>query len=182
MKYMLLIYNDPAKQPEYGTPAFDEMIAGFFAFNERAKADGVLLDGEALQNVETATSLRVRAGKVETIDGPFAETREHLGGYYVLDVPDLDAAMTYAALIPTAQYGTIELRPLMDYNPTGCRYTQRRHESHCRTEGDRRRNAASAGAAFVRFDYPTWRFSTRRRCVARRGGVSPWTLGSGRHS
>jgi hypothetical protein len=67
--------------------------------------------------IDTATSVRVRGGKVETMDGPFAETREHLGGYYVLDVPDLDTALRYAALIPVAQFGTIEVRPLMDYNP-----------------------------------------------------------------
>jgi hypothetical protein len=83
------------------------------------KADGVLRGGEGLQGVETATSLRIKAGKVETMDGPFAETREHLGGYYVIDVPDLDAALTYAALIPSARYGTIEVRPLLDYNPAG---------------------------------------------------------------
>jgi hypothetical protein len=119
MQYMLLIYNDPAREPAYGTPAFAEMMGGFFALNERMKADGVLRGGEGLQGVETATSLRIKAGRVETMDGPFAETREHLGGYYVIDVPDLDAALTYAALIPAAQFGTIEVRPLMDYNPAG---------------------------------------------------------------
>jgi hypothetical protein len=119
MQYMLLIYNDPAREPAYGTPAFQEMMAGFFALNERMNADGVLRSGEGLQGVETATSLRIKSGKVETMDGPFAETREHLGGYYVIDVPDLDAALKYAALIPAAQFGTIEVRPLMDYNPAG---------------------------------------------------------------
>ena len=117
MQYMLLIYNDPALEPAYGTPAFNEMMGSFFAANERMKADGVLRSGEGLQGVETATSLRIKSGKVETMDGPFAETREHLGGYYVIDVPDLDAALTYAALIPSAHFGTIEVRPLMDYNP-----------------------------------------------------------------
>jgi hypothetical protein len=117
MQYMLLIYNDPALEPAYGTPAFKEMMGGFFAANERMRADGVLLSGEGLQGVETATTLRIKDGKVETMDGPFAETREHLGGYYVIDVPDLDAALTYAALIPSAHFGTIEVRPLMDYNP-----------------------------------------------------------------
>jgi hypothetical protein len=63
--------------------------------------------------------LRIKSGKVETMDGPFAETREHLGGYYVIDVPDLDAALTYAALIPSAHFGAIEVRPVMDYNPAG---------------------------------------------------------------
>ena len=117
MQYMLLIYNNPALEPAYGTPEFNEMMGGFFAANERMKADGVLRSGEGLQGVETATSLRIKSGKVETMDGPFAETREHLGGYYVIDVPDLDAALKYAALIPSAHFGTIEVRPLMDYNP-----------------------------------------------------------------
>jgi len=116
MQYMLLIYNDPALEPAYGTPEFNDMMGGFFALNERMKVDGVLHSGEGLQGVETATSLRIKSGKVETMDGPFAETREHLGGYYVIDVPDLDAALTYAALVPSAHFGTIEVRPLMDYN------------------------------------------------------------------
>lgn len=119
MQYMLLIYNDPAREPPYGTPEFTAMMGGFFALNERMKADGVLRGGEGLQGVETATSLRIKGGKVETMDGPFAETREHLGGFYLIDVPDLDAALTYAALIPSAHFGTIEVRPLMDYNPAG---------------------------------------------------------------
>lgn len=117
MQYMLLIYNAPDAEPTYGTPEFQAMMAGFAAFNEKAGSDGVLRSGEGLRGVDTATSLRMRGGKVETMDGPFAETREHLGGYYVLDVPDLDTALRYAALIPVAAFGTIEVRPLMDYNP-----------------------------------------------------------------
>jgi hypothetical protein len=119
MKYMLLMYNDPAVEPAYGTPEFEAMMGGFFAANEKMLADGVLLGGEGLQGVETATSLRIKSGKVETMDGPFAETREHLGGYYVIDVEDLDAALKYAAIIPSAAFGTVEIRPLMDYNPAG---------------------------------------------------------------
>lgn len=119
MKYMLLIYNDPNREPDFGTPEFEAMMAGFMAANEQMRKDGVLCDGEALQSIETATSLRIRSNKVETMDGPFAETREHLGGYYVVDVADLDAALQYAALIPAATFGTIEVRPLMDYAPAG---------------------------------------------------------------
>ena len=119
MQYMLLIYSDPAREPAYGTPEFQTMMSGYFALNEKMKADGTLVSGEGLKGVETATSLRVKAGKVETMDGPFAETREHLGGFYVVEVPDLDAALTYATMIPTAHYGTVEVRPLMDYNPAG---------------------------------------------------------------
>ena len=119
MKYMALIYGDPSKEPAYGTPEFQKMMGDYFAFNERLKADGIDFSGEGLQGIETATSLRLRGGKVETMDGPFAETKEHLGGYYVFDLPNLDAALRYAAMIPTAAYGTIEIRPLLDYNPSG---------------------------------------------------------------
>jgi hypothetical protein len=116
---MLLIYTNPTMEPSYGTPEFDAMMGGFFALNEQMKADGTMIGGEALKGVETATSLRIKSGKVETMDGPFAETREYLGGYYIVDVPDLDAALKYAAMVPSAAYGTVEVRPLMDYNPAG---------------------------------------------------------------
>lgn len=119
MQYMLLIYSNPAQEPAYGTPEFEKMMGGYFALNERMKADGVLRGGEGLQGIETATSLRLRGGKVETMDGPFAETKEHLGGYYIVDVPDLDAALRYAEMVPSAAFGTIEVRPLMNYNPAG---------------------------------------------------------------
>jgi hypothetical protein len=117
MKYMMLIYSDPAREPQYGTPEFAAMMKGYFDLNEVMKADGTLRGGEGLQGVETATSVRIKGGRVETMDGPFAETREHLGGYYIVDVPDLDAVLRYAAMIPSAGFGTIEVRPLMDYNP-----------------------------------------------------------------
>jgi len=119
MQYMLLIYGAPEVEPQYGTPAFKEMMAGYAAASARMVEDGVMRSGEGLQGVETATTLRIRDGKVETMDGPFATTKEHLGGYYVIDVPNLDVALKYAALIPSALYGTIEVRPLMDYNPAG---------------------------------------------------------------
>lgn len=116
MQYMALIYSDPSLEPAYGTPEFDTMMQGYFALNETLKAAGVYVSGEGLQDIDTATSVRVRGGKVETMDGPFAETKERLGGFFVIDVPDLDAALHYAAMIPSAAYGTVEVRPLMDYN------------------------------------------------------------------
>jgi hypothetical protein len=116
MQYLLLIYGDPAVEPQYGTPAFDEMMAGYKAFSERLVAAGAMRGGDALQGIETATSVRVRGGKTETMDGPFAETKEHLGGYYVIDVPDLDTALKYAAMIPSASYGTVEVRPVMVFS------------------------------------------------------------------
>ncbi len=119
MQYMLLIYGAPDAEPQYGTPEFATMMAGYGTLSATLNADGVMRSGEGLKGVETATSLRVRGGKVETMDGPFATTKEHLGGYYVIDVPDLDAALKYAAMVPSARYGTVEVRPLMDYNPAG---------------------------------------------------------------
>ena len=119
MKYMILLYGHPSVEPQYGTPAFDAMMAGFGAASAKLAADGVLESGEGLQGVETATTLRLRGGKFEKMDGPFAETKEHLGGYYVIDVPDLDAALRYAELMPVAEWGSVEVRPLMDYNPAG---------------------------------------------------------------
>jgi hypothetical protein len=119
MQYMLLIYGAPEVEPQYGTPEFGAMMAGYSAFTQLLKDDGVMRGGEGLKGVETATSLRVRDGKVETMDGPFATTKEHLGGFYVIEVPDLDSALKYAAMIPSANYGTVEIRPVMDYNPAG---------------------------------------------------------------
>ena len=116
MKYMALIYSAPGAGPQYGTPEFEAMMKGYFAANEAFKAAGVHVAGDALDGVETATSLRIRDGKTETMDGPFAETKETLGGFYIFDCDNLDEALKYAAMIPTAEYGTVEVRPLMVFN------------------------------------------------------------------
>jgi hypothetical protein len=113
MQYIALIYGDPDLTPKHGTPEAEEMMKGYFAANEVYKRDGVFIAGEPLQGVETATSLRIRSGKTETMDGPFAETKERLGGFYIFDCDDLDAALRYAALIPGAKYGTVEVRPIL---------------------------------------------------------------------
>ncbi len=115
MQYLALIYAAPDAGPVYGTPEFKTMMDGYFALNTELKTRGAWLGGEGLKPVETATSVRLVSGKVETMDGPFAETKEHLGGYYLIDVPDLDSAVKVAAMIPGAAYGTIELRPVMTY-------------------------------------------------------------------
>ena len=115
MKYMALIYSAENAGPQYGTDEFDKMIADYMSITETFKNDGVLVSGDGLQDVNTATTLSIREGKTETIDGPFAETKEQLGGYYLFDCENLDQALKYAAMIPTAKYGRIEIRPLMDY-------------------------------------------------------------------
>lgn len=113
MKYLLTLYAAPGAEPAPGTADFDAMMGEYMALGQGIPGVATFLGGEGLQPVETATTLRKRAGKVETMDGPFAETREHLGGYYIIDCPDLDTALHWAAQIPGAQYGTVEVRPLV---------------------------------------------------------------------
>jgi hypothetical protein len=112
MHYLILIYADPAREPAYGTPEFDAWFTGFTSLNEKLKADGVMRGGDGLHGNETAKSLRQVAGAIETMDGPFAETKEHLGGFYVIDAPDMDTALTYAAMVPSVAFGTVEVRPM----------------------------------------------------------------------
>jgi len=114
MKYMLLMYADESKAPK--TPE-EQQAAGpaWYAFGKEAEAAGVLLSSNGLSSVTDATTVRVRDGKTLTTDGPFAETHEQLGGCYLFDCKDLDEAVRWAAKIPTAKYGSIEVRPLWVY-------------------------------------------------------------------
>jgi hypothetical protein len=116
MKYLALIYGDPAAEPQYGTDEFGAMMAGYEAASATYASEGAFVAGEALQGVETATSVRIRGDKVTISDGPFAETKEHLGGFYLLECDDLDTAIRYAKLIPSAKYGTVEVRPVMTFD------------------------------------------------------------------
>ena len=116
MQYMLLIYAAESAEPVPGTPEFDTLMQGYGAFSEEVKAKNLMLAGEALEPVNTATTVRVRNSEVETTDGPFAETKEVLGGYYLLDCKDLDQAIEYAAKIPSARYGAVEIRPVMVFD------------------------------------------------------------------
>ena len=116
MQYLLTIYVDEADfantTPEDGM----KMMAAYDAVTEELKQAGVFLGGEGLQATSTATTVRVRDGEPLLTDGPFAETREQLGGFYLLDVPDLDVAIEWAHKCPGARYGKIELRPIMEFN------------------------------------------------------------------
>lgn len=114
MKYMLLIYGAPETSPAPDSPEFGAYMEGYVKADETYKSDGVFLGGEALEGTETATSVRVRGGKTETMDGPFAETKEQLGGFYLLDCKNIDEAIRYAQMIPDAALGTVEIRPVMD--------------------------------------------------------------------
>ncbi len=113
MQYMLLIYSADSAAPVPETREFGDMMQGYGAFTQEVKEAGVMKGGDALQPVATATTVRVRDGATETTDGPFAETKEQLGGFYILDCEDLDEAIEYAAKIPSAKFGCIEIRPVM---------------------------------------------------------------------
>jgi hypothetical protein len=114
MRYMALIYENEHDTPSPGTPEGAEMHAGYGRFMEALQSEGVTYSGERLQPIATATSVRVRNGKTLVTDGPFAETREQFGGYYILDCKDLDQALAVAAKIPGAERGTIEVRPVWE--------------------------------------------------------------------
>ena len=114
MRYMALIYNDPELMPAPGSPEFGAMMQGYFTANATYAADGVLLGGEPLEDVSAATSLRIRGGETRTMDGPFAETREQLGGYFVVEAESMEEAIKFAELIPGAKFGTVEVRPMLD--------------------------------------------------------------------
>jgi len=118
MQYLLLIYTEePTEAPSQ--EAIDAELAGYDAFTESIRANGALKAGEALHPSSTATTVRVRDGQTLATDGPFAETKEVLGGFYLVDAPDLDQAIAYAAIIPCALHGSIEIRPIVDWtDPT----------------------------------------------------------------
>jgi hypothetical protein len=113
MRYLLLIYGpETSEQPSPEEQA--AVMQAYGAFTEHVRASGAYLGGEALEPTDTATTVRVRDGQTLTTDGPFAETKEALGGYYLVEANDLDAAIEYAAMIPGAKNGSIEVRPIWE--------------------------------------------------------------------
>jgi hypothetical protein len=116
MKYLCLIYENE-KEWEKLPPAESEAIMNeYFAFTNDIQASGKLLGGEALQPTATATTVKVRNGKVSTTDGPYVETKEQLGGFYLIEANDLNEAIQIAARIPSARFGGVEVRPVMDFS------------------------------------------------------------------
>lgn len=115
MKYLCLIYDEESKMAGMSKEQSEAFMGEYFVFTEAIKKSGHYLGGEALQPVATATSVRVRNGKVSTTDGPFAETKEQLGGFYFINAKDLNDAIQVASRIPSARYGTVEVRPIMEF-------------------------------------------------------------------
>ena len=113
MQYMLLIYNDEAEvQKTAGKPEMNERIAAYGAYTQALQKAGVLLGSNRLKFSSSASTVRVANGKTQVLDGPYAEAKEQLGGYFMIDVPDLDAALSWAARCPGASHGVMEVRPI----------------------------------------------------------------------
>jgi len=112
MQYLLLIHGSEAVENAMSEQKMGEVMAAFGAYTEALKKSGVYVGSNRLQPVATATSVQVRDGKTSVLNGPYAETREQLGGYYLIEVPDLAAASEWAARCPSAAWGTIEVRPV----------------------------------------------------------------------
>ena len=115
MKYLAIIYNDESSYVDATPEQVGEIFAAHGAFGEAAGKAGVFVGGEGLQGTNTATVVRVRDGERLLTDGPYAETKEQIGGYYLLECKDLDEALQWAAQIPEASSGAIEVRPVMNY-------------------------------------------------------------------
>jgi hypothetical protein len=115
VRYAFLIYNDESTSPAPDSPELNERIAAYGRFTEEAQKSGAWQAGEALQNTATATVVRAGGnGSPLTTDGPYAETKEQLAGFYILECADLDEAVEWAAKIPAATHGSVEVRPIWD--------------------------------------------------------------------
>jgi len=114
MKFICLGYADPSKWETMSEEERSSAIEECFAYDDELRRGGHFLGGEALQLGRNGVTLRIRSGKVEVIDGPYAETKEQLGGYYLIDVKNLDEAITFAGRLPPAKKGTIEIRPVFE--------------------------------------------------------------------
>lgn len=112
MQYMLLIYGNEAGMLSASKEVAGQMMAAYGAYTEAMKKAGVYIGGNRLQPTSSATTVRARNGKSSVLDGPYAETKEQLGGYYMIEAADLDAALSWAARCPGAAHGAIEVRPL----------------------------------------------------------------------
>jgi hypothetical protein len=112
MQYMLLIYADEAAMLSATEAQMTERMAAYGAYGEALRKAGVVVSANRLKPTATATTVRLANGKSEVLNGPYAETREQLGGYFLIDVVDLDAALAWAARCPGASHGSVEVRPI----------------------------------------------------------------------
>ncbi|HXZ57548.1 MAG TPA: YciI family protein [Gaiellaceae bacterium] len=116
---MLLIYGDQSQRGSMSEEEMGQIFQAYGAYTQELQTSGAMVAGDALQPIETATTVRVRNDETLTTDGPFAETKEQLGGYYLVDVSSLDEALEWAAKIPGARHGSVEVRPVMIFEEDG---------------------------------------------------------------
>ncbi len=114
MKCMLMIYGNEAAEQAIPDAAMQAVMAAYGAYSQALVQAGVMVGGERLKPSAMATRVRTGSGKTEVLDGPYAESKEQLGGYYMIDVPDLDQALTWAARCPGSQHGVVEVRPVWE--------------------------------------------------------------------
>jgi hypothetical protein len=119
MQYMLLIYGDPAARERLSDEERGQMMEAYGSFTQELRDSGAMIAGDALEPTETATTVRVQNDETLTTYGPFAETKEQLGGYYLIEAGSLDDAIEWAAKIPGARHGSVEVRPLMVFEENG---------------------------------------------------------------
>lgn len=115
MKYMFLIYTEEGSEAHMTPAEREAMLGEYFAFTKAARAKGVYVDGDELKPTATATTLRPRGHQLMTTDGPYAETKEQLGGFFILECKDMAEAVDWAAKIPGARHGSIEVRPVVNF-------------------------------------------------------------------
>lgn len=115
MKYLCLIYDEAAKLASLSQAEGEAMMTDYFTFTKDIQKSGHYLGGNDLQPVSNATTVRIRNGRMSTTDGPFAETKEQLGGYYLVEAKDLNEAIQIASRIPSAKTGSIEVRPVQEH-------------------------------------------------------------------
>jgi hypothetical protein len=116
LRYLCLIYSDESQWAAMSKEETEKVLGEYFAFTDQIRASGNLLGGDSLLPTTSATTVRIRKGKMSTSDGPYAETKEQLGGYYLIQATDLNQAIQIAARIPGARHGAIEVRPIEEFD------------------------------------------------------------------
>ena len=114
MQYLLLIYGNEAGMQSASKADIEQMVAAYGAYTQAMKSAGVMVAADRLKPSTAASTVRIADGKTKVLDGPYAETKEQLGGYFMIDVPDLDAALAWAARCPGASHGAVEVRPIWE--------------------------------------------------------------------
>jgi hypothetical protein len=114
MKYLLMVYGSEQAMMALSKDTMEQALAGYTAYGEALRKAGVIAGSNRLRPTKSASTVRVSDGKTQVLDGPYAETKEQLGGYFLIDVPDLDAALSWAARCPGASHGAVEVRPIWE--------------------------------------------------------------------